>query len=65
MVRDIDEARRQLAAGGVDATDVFHFEEGTRSTAPTRPAADYGTFLSFNDPDGNGWLVQEVPSRPS
>jgi hypothetical protein len=27
--------------------------------------ADYETFLSFSDPDGNGWMIQEVPSRPS
>jgi catechol 2,3-dioxygenase-like lactoylglutathione lyase family enzyme len=64
VVRDIDEARRQLDAGGVDATDVFHFEEGTQVDGPDPARADFGSFLSFNDPDGNGWLVQEVPSRP-
>jgi catechol 2,3-dioxygenase-like lactoylglutathione lyase family enzyme len=65
VVRDIDEARRQLAAGSVTATEVFHFEEGTQVDGPDPARGDYGTFLSFNDPDGNGWLVQEVPSRPT
>jgi catechol 2,3-dioxygenase-like lactoylglutathione lyase family enzyme len=65
VVRDIDEARRQLAAGSVTATGVFHFEEGTQIDGPDPARGDYGTFLSFNDPDGNGWLVQEVPSRPT
>jgi predicted enzyme related to lactoylglutathione lyase len=65
VVRDIDEARRQLVAGGVPATGVFHFEEGVQVDGPDPGRADYGSFLSFNDPDGNGWLVQEVPSRPS
>jgi catechol 2,3-dioxygenase-like lactoylglutathione lyase family enzyme len=65
VVRDIDEARRQLAAGGVSATDIFHFEEGRQVDGLDPARADYGSFLSFEDPDGNGWLVQEVPSRPS
>jgi catechol 2,3-dioxygenase-like lactoylglutathione lyase family enzyme len=65
VVRDIAEARRRLVQGGVDATTVFHFEEGgVQTDGPDPGRADYGSFLSFNDPDGNGWLVQEVPSRP-
>ena len=63
VVRDIDEARRQLAAHGVETGDVFHFEEGTQVAGPDPGRIDYGSFLSFGDPDGNGWLVQEVPSR--
>ncbi len=63
VVRDIDEARRQLAAGGVDASEVFHFEEGVQVAGHDSERADYASFLSFSDPDGNGWLVQEVPSR--
>jgi catechol 2,3-dioxygenase-like lactoylglutathione lyase family enzyme len=66
VVRDIEEARRQLVDGGVAATDVYHFEEGgVQADGPDPTRADYGSFLSFSDPDGNGWLVQEVPSRPS
>jgi predicted enzyme related to lactoylglutathione lyase len=65
VVRDIDEASRQLAAGKVAATELFHFEEGTQVDGPDPARGDYGTFMSFTDPDGNGWLVQEVPSRSS
>jgi predicted enzyme related to lactoylglutathione lyase len=65
VVRDIDQARRQLTDRGVDAGEVFHFEEGAQVAGPDPGRADYGSFLSFSDPDGNGWLVQEVPSRTS
>jgi predicted enzyme related to lactoylglutathione lyase len=63
VVTDIDEAQRVLGAGAVTASDVFHFEEGVQVAGPDPDRADYGSFLSFNDPDGNGWLIQEVPSR--
>ena len=49
--------------GGVAVSDVFHFEDGVQVDGPGPGRADYGSFLSFSDPDGNGWLVQEVPSR--
>jgi catechol 2,3-dioxygenase-like lactoylglutathione lyase family enzyme len=66
VVRDIEEARRLLVGGGVEVTAIFHFEDGGVQVDGLDPArADYGSFLSFDDPDGNGWLVQEVPSRPS
>ncbi len=63
VVSDIDEARRTLTRRGVDATEVFHFEEGGQAPGPDPVRADYGSFLTFSDPDGNGWMVQEVPSR--
>ena len=63
VVRDIEEAQRQLGAGAVEASEVFHFEEGVQVDGPDPSRADYGSFLSFSDPDGNGWLIQEVPSR--
>ena len=65
VVRDIDEARRQLMDGGVDVPAFVHFEEGVAVEGPSPGRADYETFLSFSDPDGNGWMIQEVPSRPS
>jgi catechol 2,3-dioxygenase-like lactoylglutathione lyase family enzyme len=65
VVRDVEAARRQLVDGGVAATDVFHFIDGVQVTGPSSAREDYETFLAFSDPDGNGWLVQEVPSRPS
>jgi catechol 2,3-dioxygenase-like lactoylglutathione lyase family enzyme len=65
VVRDVDAARRQLVDGGVSATEVFHFADGVQVDGPDPGRVDYGTVLSFSDPDGNGWLIQEVPSRPS
>ncbi|HWF17176.1 MAG TPA: hypothetical protein VG244_13410 [Acidimicrobiales bacterium] len=62
---NLDVAQAQLRAAGIDCGDVFHFDAGSQTDGPDPGRADYGTFLSFSDPDGNGWLIQEVPSRPS
>jgi len=63
VVRDIDEALRHLGGAGVAVSEAFHFEEGVQCAGPDPDRADYGTFLTFSYPDGNAWLVQEVPSR--
>jgi catechol 2,3-dioxygenase-like lactoylglutathione lyase family enzyme len=63
VVADIDAARRRLLDGGVPVSDAFHFESGVQAEGAAPARADYESFLSFSDPDGNGWLVQEVPSR--
>jgi catechol 2,3-dioxygenase-like lactoylglutathione lyase family enzyme len=60
VVSDIDMARAQLIERGVDASEIFHFEEGTQTSGPDPERSDYGSFLSFSDPDGNSWMVQEV-----
>jgi catechol 2,3-dioxygenase-like lactoylglutathione lyase family enzyme len=65
VVRDIEAALSQLRDAGVASGDLFHFVEGVQTDGPGPNRADYETFLSFSDPDGNSWLVQEVPSRPS
>jgi catechol 2,3-dioxygenase-like lactoylglutathione lyase family enzyme len=65
VVRDIDVALSQLREAGVASSGLFHFVEGVQTDGPGPQRTDYETFLSFSDPDGNGWLVQEVPSRPS
>jgi catechol 2,3-dioxygenase-like lactoylglutathione lyase family enzyme len=64
VVSDIEAAREDLAGRGVEVSEPFHFgaEGQTPGLHPER--VDYGTFLSFRDPDGNGWLVQEVAQRP-
>jgi len=62
VVSDIDDAREALAGRGVDVGEIYHFEAGKRVPGPEPQRADYGSFLSFSDPDGNGWLVQEVAS---
>jgi len=63
VVQDIDAARAELVERGVDASEVFHFESGGQVPGPDPQRADYNSFLSFSDPDGNGWLVQEVAGR--
>jgi catechol 2,3-dioxygenase-like lactoylglutathione lyase family enzyme len=60
IVSDIDAARAELVERGTDASEIFHFESGRQVTGPDPQRSDYGSFLSFRDPDGNGWLVQEV-----
>jgi catechol 2,3-dioxygenase-like lactoylglutathione lyase family enzyme len=60
VVDDIEAARDELVARGVEVTGPFHFgpEGQTPGLSPGR--GDYETYLSLSDPDGNGWLVQEV-----
>ncbi len=63
VVEDIETAREELAGRGVDVSEPFHFgaEGQTRGLHPER--ADYGTYLSLKDPDGNTWLIQEIRTR--
>jgi catechol 2,3-dioxygenase-like lactoylglutathione lyase family enzyme len=60
IVNDIDAAHAELIDRGVPASDIFHFEAGGQLPGPDPDRNDYNSFLSFQDPDGNGWLVQEV-----
>jgi catechol 2,3-dioxygenase-like lactoylglutathione lyase family enzyme len=60
VVNDIEAARAELAARGMDVGDVEHFEAGIRMPGPDPERRDYGSFIFFNDPDGNSWAVQEV-----
>jgi catechol 2,3-dioxygenase-like lactoylglutathione lyase family enzyme len=64
VVTDIEAARRELTDRSLEPSDFFHFGAAgqTKGLEPNR--AKFGSFFSFNDPDGNGWLVQENdPSR--
>ncbi|MDX6203092.1 MAG: hypothetical protein QOJ83_2592 [Frankiales bacterium] len=60
VVADIDQARAELLSRGVEASEIYHFGEGGQQPGPDPERRDYNSFLSFADPDGNGWLVQEV-----
>ena len=70
-VYDIDTARADLIGRGVDVSEPFHDVTGIfhhagstgRLRGPAPKHADYGSFASFSDPDGNGWLLQEVKTR--
>ncbi|HEX6930731.1 MAG TPA: VOC family protein [Streptosporangiaceae bacterium] len=63
VVSDIEAARAELVGRGVDVGEIFHFEEGGQKPGPDPKRASYDSFVSFSDPEGNGWLVQEV-TRP-
>jgi catechol 2,3-dioxygenase-like lactoylglutathione lyase family enzyme len=73
VVADIEDAREQLIAGGVEVSEVFHegapgarFHDGASGGRLGGPAPEhdsYGSFVSFRDPDGNSWLFQEVTTR--
>ncbi len=69
IVSDVEAARNELERRGVKVSDVFHFANLNRVDAYARlsgPAPDrrsYGSFVSFTDPDGNGWLAQEITAR--
>jgi predicted enzyme related to lactoylglutathione lyase len=59
VVPDIEAARDELAGRGMEVSEVFHFEEGQQRPGPDPERADFNSFLSFSDPDGTGWMVQE------
>jgi catechol 2,3-dioxygenase-like lactoylglutathione lyase family enzyme len=60
VVNDIAAARAELLERGVEVSEPFHFTAEGKQTGLSPKRADYETFLSFEDPDGNGWTVQEV-----
>ena len=63
VVSDIEAAQKELSGRGVDVGEPFHFGEQGQTPGLHPDRTDYGTYLTFKDPDGNVWLVQEVPSR--
>jgi catechol 2,3-dioxygenase-like lactoylglutathione lyase family enzyme len=66
IVSDIEAAHAELVGRGIDASAVWHgppFPVEARQPGVDPERASYGSFCSFNDPDGNLWLVQEVTTR--
>jgi len=63
IVTEIEAARAELVERGVDASDPFHFGPEGRTAGVDPERADYASFLTFDDPDGNTWLVQEVARK--
>jgi catechol 2,3-dioxygenase-like lactoylglutathione lyase family enzyme len=64
VVQDIEAARAELVGRGAEVSELFHFDAGGQQPGAAPGRGDYATFMAFSDPDGNGWVVQEVPSRP-
>jgi catechol 2,3-dioxygenase-like lactoylglutathione lyase family enzyme len=71
IVKDIIAAQADLHTRGIDISEVWHDADGlfhrpggrNRVSGPSPDRADYGSFASFSDPDGNGWFLQEVLTR--
>ncbi len=63
VVSDIDAAREDLIGRGVEVSELFHLDEGSLVPGPDPERRSYLTYASFSDPDGNGWLLQEVKER--
>jgi catechol 2,3-dioxygenase-like lactoylglutathione lyase family enzyme len=61
-VSDIDAARDALASRGIEVSELFHLANG-RVPGPDPQGRSYQTYASFSDPDGNGWLLQEIKTR--
>lgn len=64
IVSDIEAAHAELTGRGAGVSEFFHFTESGQTSGLDPQRANYGSFFSFADPDGNGWLVQEVKSSP-
>ena len=63
-VYDIDAARDDLISRGVAVSDLFHSTPGEEpAPGPDPERRSYSTYASFEDPDGNGWLLQEIKER--
>jgi catechol 2,3-dioxygenase-like lactoylglutathione lyase family enzyme len=71
VVPDVVAAREELVAKGVAASEVFHdagggynfFDPDVRAGGPDPKRRSYASFATFSDPDGNGWLLQEITTR--
>ena len=66
VVTDIEAAHDALMKRGIDVTDIWHgppFPVEARQPGPDPERTSYGSFCSFDDPDDNLWLVQEVTTR--
>jgi catechol 2,3-dioxygenase-like lactoylglutathione lyase family enzyme len=60
IVGDIEAARDELVGRGTEVGDIFHFGEAGQTPGVDPERRSYATFMPFQDPDGNTWLVQEV-----
>jgi catechol 2,3-dioxygenase-like lactoylglutathione lyase family enzyme len=64
VVKDVVAVRDQLIGKGVRVEEVRHIADGAWHPGPDPQRSDYMSFAEFSDPDGNGWLLQEVGHHP-
>jgi catechol 2,3-dioxygenase-like lactoylglutathione lyase family enzyme len=63
VVSDIEAARNELVADGIEVSDVFHRGADGPVNGPEPEHGSYQSFATFSDPDGNSWLLQEITTR--
>jgi catechol 2,3-dioxygenase-like lactoylglutathione lyase family enzyme len=63
IVSDIEAAHEELIARGIKPSEVFHGSPFSRISGPDPERQSYNSYVSFEDPDGNMWIVQEVTRR--
>jgi catechol 2,3-dioxygenase-like lactoylglutathione lyase family enzyme len=63
IVSDIDAARKELAAAGIEVGEIFHLGADGPVSGPDPNRGTYRSFALFSDPDGNSWLLQEITTR--
>lgn len=71
VVFDLEETRSDLIGLGIDVTEIFHDASGVfhhggleaRLPGPHPEHPDYSSFAAFSDPDGNGWVLQQIRVR--
>jgi hypothetical protein len=63
ITSDLEATRAELVERGVEMSEPFHFGPKGQTPGFDPESADYNSFVSFSDPDGNGWLIQEVKQR--
>ena len=63
VVEDIEGAHAHIEANGVKNSGLQHFVDGVMTPGPDPQDADYGTFVFFDDPDGNTWSVQKRAAK--
>lgn len=71
VVADVEAAHAELVAAGIESSGVFHdptgafnrFDPSVRASGPDPQRGTYASYVAFDDPDGNGWMLQEVTTR--
>ena len=63
ITSDIEATRAELMNRGVDGSEPFHFGPKGQASGLNPARADYNSFVSFSDPDGNSWLIREIKQR--